>query len=204
MFMRKIVIVFLFLMIQNAICREYPRGAIVGIHVRGISADYKPIQEFKSWLVERMRVFAEEKKDFTVFTPAVYDSGAIPGGMTHLFIIGIDSVTLVPYKKYQESVEKSNKTMEGIGHSPLPYVFNEQQSKAMRSLFTNIAYGSNDHPEMSVYLEIREIKSGKDTWNYKKNLDVESNTVMGEEEQLAQLLAQLKTLVIDEAGFLKI
>jgi hypothetical protein len=50
----------LFLII-SAGCHEYPSGASVAIQIKGVSRQLRPVMEFESWLMERMKTFSDAK-----------------------------------------------------------------------------------------------------------------------------------------------
>ncbi len=185
-----------------AMCNEYPHGASVAIQIRGASLKYKPVAEFESWLTERMKTFSEAKKDFTFTGGFVNDSNAVVAGVTHIFIISIDSMNLVPFNKYKVAVDSANLTAAKV--SPIGYLIGGSYGQNVGQMLTRISYDVNAHPSMSVYLAIKDIKTGKNTWDYSKQIDIESNAALPEEEQVGQLFAVLKGVVSDEAGFLSI
>ncbi len=191
----------LFLII-SAGCHEYPSGASVAIQIKGVSRQFKPVMEFESWLLERMKTFSDAKKDFTVTGGVVADSNAVPAGVTHIFMISIDSINLIPLSKYKAAVDTANETADKL--SPLNYISLPGEPRGFNKgyLINKIAYDANAHPSMGISLAIRDVKTGRNTWDYSKEIEIESTAAMPEVEQMGQLFSVLKGVVSDEAGFL--
>jgi hypothetical protein len=189
----------LLMLLTLAGCNEYPAGAAVAIRIKGASLQFKPVAEFESWLMDRMTTFSKYKQDFTVVGGVLGDTESIPSGASHVFTISIDSVSLVPYQKYKGAVDTAN--MIADKSEGLAYLF--QSSGFAGAVINKIAYGTQTHPTMGVSLSIRDVKTHQNNWDYSEVIDLESNAAIPENEQVGELFAVLKSLVADEAGFLK-
>ena len=184
--------------------RGYPDGSTVAVSITGISSGAPIGREFTSWVLERLVTFSNEKKDFAVDTLLVTNPLEAPGKVTHLLQIRIDSLNLVSYQAYTKDMkaihdagDKFDTVMEKIPGS------NSFAGMIVGAVFAHASYNSAPRPALSVTVSIVERKTKRIVWSYDKRIEIESTAAMPENEQLGELLAAVKSLILDEVAFFK-
>jgi hypothetical protein len=184
--------------------RSYPAGCTVAVAIEGISPDAAIGREFRSWVMERLVTFSKEKQDFSVDTVPLQSSGDAPEKVTHIFKVRVDSLNLISYQTYQKDMKAIHDAGDKFDTvmSRIPGA-NSLTGMIVGAVFTHASYNSAPQPALSVTLTVTDRKTKREVWSYDKRIEIESTAAMPENEQLGQLLAAVKSLLLDEVAFFK-
>jgi hypothetical protein len=191
----------------------YPHGAVVGLCIEGVAPDYPIALEFNSWVLNRLKVFATEKKDFTVDTTRILGTKEIPKGVTHVITISIDSLNLISFKKYKQDyaavdsvVSRVDMVFDKINKVDQIVNLSDWSGSYSNNIPVYIFHAALDRlprPTLFFTISVRDVKTGATVWNYSKEIIIESVKPIPEDEQLGQMLAILKSTVEQKVTFFK-